>query len=297
VTLHITVCICTFKRPELLLRLLTALEGQDTGGKFRYSAVVADNDRAGSARAGVEAFAAQASMPVRYCLEPEQNIARVRNRALQHAEGELAAFIDDDEVPEPDWLAVMLQAMQRTGADGVLGPVNPYFDGAPPAWVKKGGFFERPVHPDGYVLRWAECRTGNVLFSRAMIEGIAEPFRPQFATAGEDMDFFRRMIDQGRRFIWCPAGAVRELIPPARMRWSFLLRRALLRGSNYPKHPQGRGRAILKSLIAVPAYVLALPLLALLGRHLLLKYLIKLCDHSARLLAFSGWSLMKERET
>ena len=54
---HISVCICTFKRPELLTRLLERLENQRTDGLFTYSVVVADNDPAQSARQAVAAFA------------------------------------------------------------------------------------------------------------------------------------------------------------------------------------------------------------------------------------------------
>lgn len=43
-TAHISVCICTFKRPSLLLRLLKELAGQETQGLFTYSIVVVDND-------------------------------------------------------------------------------------------------------------------------------------------------------------------------------------------------------------------------------------------------------------
>jgi hypothetical protein len=52
-----------------------------------------------------------------------------------------------------------------------------------------------------------------------------------------------------------------------------------------------------KSLIAVPSYLLALPVLAILGPHLFLKYSIKLLDHASRLLAFSGVIVAKERDT
>ena len=37
---------------------------------------------------------------VKYCVEPRQNIALARNKALQNAEGDLIAFIDDDEFPD-----------------------------------------------------------------------------------------------------------------------------------------------------------------------------------------------------
>ena len=38
---HISVCICTYKRPIPLKRLLDSLKQQETGGLFTYSVVVA----------------------------------------------------------------------------------------------------------------------------------------------------------------------------------------------------------------------------------------------------------------
>src|ERR1700683_526178 len=96
-THHISVCICTFKRADLLRRLLDRLANQKTEGLFTYSAVVSDNDSSESAREVVTAFPATNGLQVTYCNEPQQNIALARNRALQHAESDFAAFIDDDE--------------------------------------------------------------------------------------------------------------------------------------------------------------------------------------------------------
>jgi glycosyltransferase involved in cell wall biosynthesis len=294
---HISVCVCTFKRAELLTRLLDKLESQVTEGEFTFSVVVADNDIEQSADRVVKEFARPAGLRVSYCMEPRQNIALVRNKALQNADGDLIAFIDDDEVPGEKWLWNLFTAYRSFQADGVLGPVKPYFDHDPPAWVRKGKFFERPDYPTGYKLRWNECRTGNVLFSKKILELVDVPFRPEFRTAGEDMDFFRRMIENGCRFIWCSEAVAFELVPEARCKRSFLLKRALLRGSNFPKHPSGRLINCLKSVVAVPAYTLALPVLALAGQHLFVKYLVKICDHLSRLLAFAGWAVVKERET
>jgi succinoglycan biosynthesis protein ExoM len=294
---HITVCVCTFRRPALLARTLDGLASQTTGGQFSYSIVVADNDADRSAEAAVYEFQIRAGTAVSYCIEARQNIALARNKALSQADGEWIAFLDDDEVPSQEWLLRLDAARRRLGCDGVLGPVVPYFDSAPPPWVIKGKFFDRPSHATGYELRWAECRTGNVLFRRDMLDSIEEPFRSHFNTAGEDMDFFRRMIDRGRVFRWCGEAPVYELVPAARCTRSFLLKRALLRGSNFPKHPADRLKNLAKSVVAVPAYTLALPVLAAFGQHIFLRYLIKLLDHAARLLAFSGVLLVKERET
>jgi succinoglycan biosynthesis protein ExoM len=291
---HITVCVCTFRRPGLLRRLLVALDRQVARG-FTYSLVVADNDRAQSAKAEVEGF--RGTVAVVYCTELEPNIAMARNQALSRADGEFAAFIDDDEVPGETWLVTMFEALKSQGGEGVLGPVRPYFDDAPPEWVTRGRFFERPSHPTGLKLSFGQCRTGNVLFAQRILKDVPVPFRPQFGSGGEDTDFFQRMTEKGYVFTWCEEAPVHELVPPARSTFSFLLKRAMLRGSNFPKHSARRGRNILKSLVAVPAYAIALPVLALLGQHLFVKYFVKLSEHGSRLLASAGWSLVKERQT
>src|SRR5262245_22044824 len=98
---HICVCICTYRRPAFLTALLHALVDQETEGRFTYSVVVVDNDRARSEEAVVRDFTASTTLAVHYGVEPRQNIALARNRAIENARGEFVAFIDDDECPPP----------------------------------------------------------------------------------------------------------------------------------------------------------------------------------------------------
>jgi hypothetical protein len=56
-------------------------------------------------------------------------------------------------------------------------------------------------------------------------------------------------------------------------------------------------RNAVKSLIALPCYTVALPVLALIGHHVFLAYLIKILDHGSRLLAFAGLPIVTERQT
>src|SRR3954471_2798209 len=92
---HVSVCICTYKRLDLLERLLTGLNAQETEGKFTYSIVVADNDGQRSAEPVAAMFASPSHVPITYCVEPRQNIALTRNKAIEHADGDFVAFIDD----------------------------------------------------------------------------------------------------------------------------------------------------------------------------------------------------------
>jgi succinoglycan biosynthesis protein ExoM len=309
---HISVCICTFKRPELLKHLLECLQTQKTQGQFTYSVVVSDNDAAESARPVVTAFLASSHLPVAYCVEPQQNIALARNNAVRHATGEFIAFIDDDEFPAEAWLQNLYNACISHQVAGVLGPVKSHFETQPPRWIIDGKFFDRPSYPTGHTMNWTACRTGNVLFRRSILASANEtsasaastpttsaaaPFASQFDTAGEDVDFFRRMMQQGHKFIWCNEAVAYEIVPASRCRRSYLLRRALLRGSNFPKHPSDRLSNVARSLAAVPCYTVALPVLALFGQHIFLRYLIKLLDHSSRLLAYAGLPLVSQRQT
>ncbi len=290
---HIAVCVCTFRRPPLLRRTLESLRGLHTHCAFTYSVVVADNDRAESARATVEEFARSAAIPVAYGVEPEQNISLARNRGLQMARGDYIAWIDDDEFAGADWLFSHLQALYRFGADGVLGPVQPVFETPPPAWILDGRFFVKPRRASGRVLQWQQTSTANVLIRREILANVAEPFRREFGSGCEDLDFFRRMIAAGHRFVWCDEAIVSEIVPPTRWSRRYLVRRALLRGRN------GAGFAnafeTVKSLAAVPLYLLLLPFLLLIGQHLVVKFMMKIGDHAGRLIGLLGLRVLGEK--
>jgi succinoglycan biosynthesis protein ExoM len=292
-TKHICVCICTFKRQLFLKRLLTELDGQDTGGLFTYSIVVADNDHLESAKPVVADFVAASTVPVTYCVQPQQNIPMTRNKAVENAIGDFVVFIDDDEFPTKQWLLTLFNACNEYDVDGVLGPVKRYFDEQPPKWILKGDFYERATYSTGLVIDWRKGRTNNVLVKRSIIPTDELPFNPEFRS-GEDQDFFRRMIERGHKFIWCNEAIVYEVVPPVRWKRSFMLRRALLNGSMQPKNADFGLRGVLTSIVAISVYTVALPVALVLGQHRLMNLLVRLFDHLGKLLAFIGLNPIKE---
>jgi len=281
---HISVCICTYKRPRLLERLLENLAAQETGGLFTYSIVVADNDAAESGKAAAVAFQQSGAVPLEYCVEPRQNIALTRNKALENAHGDFAAFIDDDEFPAVNWLVSLLSACEKYGVEGAVGPVKRHFDEAPPHWILKGNFYDRAAYTTGLMIDWSQGRTNNTLVRRRILPAEGAAFRPEFRS-GEDQDFFRRMIAAGHRFGWSNEAVVYEVVPPVRWKRSFMMRRALLQGAASVLHPTFGTRDIVRSLVAVPAYAILLPFALLGGHDRFMGLSIKLCDHLGKLLA------------
>jgi succinoglycan biosynthesis protein ExoM len=288
---HICVCVCTYKRPELLRRLLDKLSEQQTDGLFTFSVVIADNDAAQSAEPVVTAARAELGLAIRYCVEPRQNIALARNKVVENAHGDFLAFIDDDEFPCHEWLLILFRACREHNVDGVLGPVLRHFDQPPPQWLEKSNFYVRRVNPTGTRVEWLEARTGNVLLKRELVLGDPTPFRPEFR-AGEDQDFFRRKIAEGHQFIWCAEAEAFETVPPARWKKKYLLRKALLRGATAALHTNAM--SVIKSLVAVPLYTLLLPFALVSGQQYFMTLMVKICDHLGKLLFLVGINPVRE---
>lgn len=296
---HICVCICTYKRPALLSRLLMKLEEQWTDNLFHYSVVIVDNDSTGSARQTTELYAAKSKIAIQYYVEPEQNISLARNKAVESAKGDLLAFIDDDEFPEDDWLLNLFKAFHKYRADGVLGPVKPYFEIEPPSWIVKGKICERKSFPSGTILYDARyTRSGNVLINRQIFENADMRFDARFGkTGGEDCDFFRRLMQRGGLLVWCNEACVHEVVPVERFSRSYFLKRELLAGWAHANSKKGSHSTIdgFKSVAAFVLYTLALPGILLLRYDLFMKYLIKDCWHISMILSLCGLKIINKR--
>ena len=295
---HISVCICTYKRPDLLVRLLASLEDQAADNLFSFSILVVDNDSQQSARSAVLDAQTKSKVAVRYAVEPEQNIALARNKAIQSATGDYIAFIDDDEFPADRWLLNLYTTCKKFKADGVLGPVKPYFEVEPPEWILKGKLLERKTYRTGTTMSKArDTRTGNVLLDVRMLLGQSPHFDRRFGkTGGEDVDFFRRKMAEGRRFVWCNEAPVFEANPFERLRRRYFLRRALLRGLVASRRERFSIFHTLQSIAAFLIYTSLLPVLILMGHHWFMKFLIKDCDHIGKILGMLGINPVRERD-
>jgi succinoglycan biosynthesis protein ExoM len=298
-THHICVCICTYRRPVQLHHLLWKLENLETENSFDYSIVIMDNDASESARPLVESRARESPLAISYHVEPQQNIALARNRAVASAKGDYLAFIDDDEWPDSAWLLNLFLAIRHFKTAGILGPVIPRFGIKPPSWVLKGRFFERPIHSTGDGLEWKNTRTGNVLLRRDLFTNDPDWFNPRFGSGGEDRDFFRRKIEEGHVFVWCEEAPVFESVPPERWGIKVLMKRALLRGKMAFRSSGSSPKSILTSAGALAIYSVCLPFLfvfsPLFGYDVFVKYLIRNCDHLGKILALLKIDIVKTK--
>ena len=294
---HICIGLCTYKRPRLLDLVLRSLKNQVLNGLLTYSIIVVDNDKEESAKNIVTYHQKNSLIPIKYLVEPEQNISLARNKAIKNALGDFFAGIDDDELADERWLANLYLSLKKYNTDGVLGPVLPSFEVPPPRWVIKGSYFLRKSFPTGTILTDPRhMRSGNFLLGKKILRENDMLFDPRFGrTGGEDVDFFRRMIAHQYVFIWCNEAIVHEIVPPRRLHRSYLVKKALLRGTANAGNASLLSINTAKSLIAIPLYTLILPYFFLFQHYAYLRYVIKICDHLGKIFARCGIKLVKQR--
>ncbi len=282
---HISVCICTYQRPHYLKELIKSIDDQATEGLFTFDIIIVDNDRERTAEEPVTRCREECKTEISYVAEERQNISLARNKAIESARGDLVAFIDDDEIPDRSWLLTLYKAMGKYKADAVMGPVLPIYQVKPPEWVIKGKFFQRPTYKTGFINDWTNGRTGNLLIKRSLFYSTGIYFDPRFGQGGEDQDLTRRMMERGLRFVWYNGAIAHEIISPERWRVDNMIRKAFIRGGMSAQYPGSKLAMIGKSSTALLVYLLALPLLMILGSHYFIDYLIKMSNHMGRICA------------
>jgi succinoglycan biosynthesis protein ExoM len=293
---HISVCVCTYRRPAQLTALIERIATQ-VGPPGVLELIVVDNDAAASARAIVDA----ASPPFELCYDvmPIKNISLARNRSVALAHGEWIGFIDDDELPQADWLERLHATAVRFGADGVLGPVVPVVPAMAPEWIRRGNFFERARHVTGTRVPRNELRSGNALISSSWLRRFDGPFDPEYGlTGGGDNVLLNRLADAGARFVWCDEAAVFEAVAPERLRIGWLLRRWYRGGQGWARQAQATGfksfgafgglafvaRSAGSLAVALALTVLSFPL----GRGRWVGWLLQASTQAGKLTALAG---------
>jgi succinoglycan biosynthesis protein ExoM len=281
-----SVCLCvpTFRRPAGLRKLLAHIERSTYAGAT--TVIVVDNDdenRAGTAV--VESIAPAFRFPIACFVEPRRGHTYAYNSAFARAcraipAPDYVAVLDDDEYPDPDWLAELTTVAQEFDVDIVGGPVFPVFD-APNHWLAESGLYAPARYPTGRVPMIYGA--GNMLIRRTVLEQyLDEPFHHAFAfTGGSDSEFFRRCRADGRSFAWADDARVFETMPQSRTTVGYLLRRKFRTGSEATRIDRklsGGFRAVLrrwcKGLGLLGLGILSLPAAAWGGRRAVMNSLI-----------------------
>jgi glycosyltransferase involved in cell wall biosynthesis len=221
----ITVAICTRNRPEGLSRLLTSLHEQEYPS---LQVVVVDNapsdDRSRSVAADHSPH-----LDLTYVVEPRPGLSRARNRSIEVSDGEIIAWVDDDEVCDR-WLAAEIARsfFEHPDAGAVNGMILPAeLETNAQLWFErygghcKGRDFTPAVFSRGSRSTQSPLYPlppfgagGSMAFTREAIESIGR-FDCALGAgtptlAGEDTAAFSTLLFAGGTVVWQPTVIVRH---------------------------------------------------------------------------------------
>jgi glucosyl-dolichyl phosphate glucuronosyltransferase len=165
----LSIVVATYRRPDHLARLLSALHKQ-TASQADFEIIVVDNENQPNHLVNSLCTSAQSEgLPVRYVHHAQLGISSARNRGVQEACAELIAFLDDDILPPPEWVARVFIIRANTKADIFGGPYTPFYTSTPPRWFRDkyaGLNFGDQAH---WLKRNKYLSAGNTIWRRALV--------------------------------------------------------------------------------------------------------------------------------
>ena len=300
--MKVSVCICTCNRPAMLQRLLGSLGDMELGslGRDDVEILVVDNNPNGEAASVCGRASSRLPVALRFVEEKQRGISFARNRAIEEALDGGAnhiAFIDDDDIPEPDWLIRLLEEQERSGADIVLGVWRWSQTLDVPGWSKGLRLFDPPSRTELNRFGVPKQGTTNVLIGSRILQKMASSgtiFAPEFAlTGGEDRDFAIRAHKSGATFVLAEKSIVNRGFEFDRLTVGGVLKRGF-RSGNIVMHLENKfftpdrvrrskrnaAKNVLLGLVSMPAHIFS--------RRRLVRKLYKISQQLGMLYASLG---------
>ena len=207
-----SVVIPTYRRPEVLLRVLEGLARQTDPPSFEV--VVIDDGSGDGTAARLGAY--RPSHPFRFATQANSGPAAARNAGVRLARGSTILFLGDDTVPEPPLLAVhaAAHAERRPYPVAVLGyttwpadrRVSPFL-----TQINEYGLqFGYRLIQDPESVPFNFFYTSNISLPRSLLldAGLFDTTFPH--AAWEDIEMAYRLTGAGMRIVYRPAAVARH---------------------------------------------------------------------------------------
>lgn len=232
-----TVAIPTYNGAQRLPKLLDHLKSQIGTEHFSWAILIVDNNSKDNTADIVQQHQVQWTNQfpsLQYAFEPSQGAAFARIKAMAQATSEWVAFLDDDIIPNRDWIAqayAFRQTDPKIGAYG--GQIHGDFEIAPPhnfnriqsfLAIRERGATPHQYDPDNLSLPPAAAW---VVRRKAWEESV--PARPKLGgrangsmVQGDDYEPLLQMHKANWEIWYNPAMHVTHQIPKARLERSYL---------------------------------------------------------------------------
>ncbi|EIC22326.1 glycosyltransferase [Thiorhodovibrio frisius] len=205
--LSVSVIVATFNREFRLRRLVDALRVQDFPSK-RFEVILVDDGSTDGTGGYLRTLHNDTRLQIRVLSQNNRGPASARNFGARVARGDLFAFIDDDCVPDSNWLSEMVICADRDASlAGIGGMIVRLHDNVMSRWVDRSGIMGHPLYCGGAT---SYLVTANAVFRRRAFEEVGG-FNEQIGwPGGEDPELALRIRLAGGRLGICSGSRVRH---------------------------------------------------------------------------------------
>jgi glucosyl-dolichyl phosphate glucuronosyltransferase len=230
------VAICSCNRPRELALVLESVLELDYDGMDCRILVIENGDRSKEQEKLTSQYANHPRVVLEY--DPIAGLSRARNRALSLTTAQWLAFIDDDALPDVNWLRELVKTVKQFPNAGMIGgKVSPIFTSERPEWLTDDllGFLsvvdwggEAREFTDG------ECIVGANMALKVETArelggfdaGLGRTGNPAVLMSNEEMDLRLRFQKAGKVLIWAPKAIVGHRIDANRITREWIRSRA-----------------------------------------------------------------------
>ncbi len=233
--MKVTVGICTWNRAKLLDLSLGRMISMRVPDGVTWELLVVNNNSTDDTARVLASY--EDRLPLRTFFEAAPGKSNALNRAVGEAQGDLIIWTDDDVLVDSGWLAAHAAAADRwPGAAFFGGPIEPWFDGEPPAWLRQVypkvevAFATRDLGKEPHLLTGdgplpfgANLAIRTAVQRRYLYDHNLGP-RPGSELRGEEIAVLRTMVGEGLEGRWVPDARVKHFVPRERQTMLYLRR-------------------------------------------------------------------------
>ncbi len=204
----LSVVICTYNRGDRLGILFDALRRLRTDGTFNTELIFIDNNSSDSTKSEILGFVESVAFPVDYIFEKKRGSSAARNAGIRAASGSVIAVLDDDCLPDPDWLINIARYFARPDVDVAGGRVLLHNPLDLPMSIRTS---ENDVSLERLDQLFGTIPGCNMAFRRNVLESIGlfdEEIGAGLPLAGEDVDLIYRALRKGYKLRYTPTFCV-----------------------------------------------------------------------------------------
>lgn len=219
--IKLTVAIPTYNRSAMLMRVADALSRQ-SADVASFLLLIVDNASTDETRRCTDCLA-EIFPHFEYVLEPNSGSSNARNAALRNCKTPWIAFLDDDALPDGNYVEELLKAIERNDYDVIAGGIKPWKLHALPVWfLDEYESFPADPHRHAGLLNSNEyAYGGNMALRMEKVLEVGE-FNTDFGVRGkvvpfgEDTELQMRIRKAGGRLYLLPSAIVAHCAVPSK---------------------------------------------------------------------------------